>query len=248
MRLQKYIAACGAASRRKAEKMIEEGRVRVNGEPAGIGQQIDPATDEITVDGVRLEPEKKRYLLLYKPEGYVCTSEDSHADRTVHDLIESEERLYTVGRLDKDTQGLILLTNDGALTHALTHPSHQVDKTYEALVQGIPTREEILRMAGGVLIEEDDGTKVKTAPARVQILARMDHRALLEITIHEGRKRQVRKMCQAIGHPVRRLKRVREGDLNLDGLKPGQYRDLREREVRSLYRAAGLREKKARDE
>ncbi|MGI6108268.1 MAG: pseudouridine synthase [Eubacteriaceae bacterium] len=241
MRLQKYIAHCGVTSRRKAETMILDGRVRVNGETVNrLGTEIKPG-DVVEVDGSRIEPEEKRYVLLNKPAGYVCTSEDAHAEKTVHDLIDGQERLYTAGRLDKDTEGLILLTNDGELTNKLTHPSHTIDKTYEAMVQGVPAEEELKKLRTGVMILEDDENSrtVRTAPAAVRIMADLGNAALLEITIHEGRKRQVRKMCAAIGHPVKKLRRVREGCLDLKGLKPGDYRELTREEVSALKKEAG---------
>lgn len=249
MRLQKYIASCGAASRRKAEDMIKQGRVSVNGERASLGMEIDEKKDQVELDGKVLKPETIRYIVLNKPAGYVCTSKDRHAEKTVHDLIDSDERLYTVGRLDKDTEGLILLTNDGEFTNRLTHPSHEIEKTYEALVQGNPTRGELIRLREGVRIEEDDGErKVKTAPAKVRVIARYEKECLLEITIHEGRKRQVRKMLRAVGHPVKKLKRVKEGFLTLGDLKPGEYRNLSKAEVKKLLDFAEKKKKKPEQE
>ena len=242
MRLQKYIAHCGVASRRKAEALITSGQVRVNGIVQDrLGTEIEPGRDIVEVNGIPVEPERKRYVLLNKPAGYVCTSEDAHARKTVHELVSGSERLYTAGRLDKDTEGLILLTNDGELTNMLTHPSHRIDKTYEALVSGLPTDAELERLRKGVMIRADDenSEKVLTAPAEVKVTGRFENAALIELTIHEGRKRQVRKMCAAVGHPVRKLRRIREGVLTLEGLSAGQYRELTEKEIEALLREAG---------
>ena len=227
MRLQKYMAQCGVASRRKSEEMIAAGRVCVNGEAVLTpGLQVDPEADTVTVDGKTIAEDKKIYVLLNKPKGVVSTSADRHADQTVMDRLPIKERLFTVGRLDKDTEGLLILTNDGDLTFRLTHPSHEFNKIYEGLVKGIPS--------AGELRLFDDHTLHTTAPASVQVLKTYRSTALLEMTIHEGRKRQIRKMCAAIGHPVIHLKRTAIGSITLKGLKAGEWRYLTEEEIRYL--------------
>jgi 23S rRNA pseudouridine2605 synthase len=235
-RLQKFIARCGVASRRQAEKMITEGRVSVNGRIVQeLGFKIDQRIDQVLVDGreIRLE-EEKVYILLHKPEGYVTTVTDPQGRPTVLDLVKRspqlrEIRLFPVGRLDFNTTGLLLLTNDGGLTHALTHPSHQVEKTYTALVKGVPDQEALHALRNGILLE--DGL---TSPAKVDIFAIKAGHAILRLVIHEGRKRQVRRMCQAIGHPVVALQRIAFGPLNLGRLKQGDYRFLTAEELRLL--------------
>lgn len=235
LRLQKYMAQCGVASRRKSEEMIAAGRVCVNGEAVLTpGLQVDPEADTVTVDGKTIAEDKKIYVLLNKPKGVVSTSADRHADQTVMDLLPIKERLFTVGRLDKDTEGLLILTNDGDLTFRLTHPSHEFNKIYEGLVKGIPSAGELRLFAEGVQIEDDDHTLHTTAPASVQVLKTYRSTALLEMTIHEGRKRQIRKMCAAIGHPVIHLKRTAIGSITLKGLKAGEWRYLTEEEIRYL--------------
>jgi len=235
-RLQKFIARCGVASRRKAEAMISAGRVMVNGKiVTELGVKVDPEQDKIRVDGeeIRIEADQV-YILLHKPEGYVTTVSDPRGRLTVLDLIIDSPslhkvRLFPVGRLDFNTTGLLILTNDGALAYALTHPSHQVDKTYEAWVQGVPAERGLKALREGILLE--DGI---TAPAKVEILKVKEGNARLRLIIHEGRKRQVRRMCQAIGHPVRELKRIAFGPLGLGRLKPGAYRTLSAKELSSL--------------
>ncbi|WP_195268739.1 pseudouridine synthase [Eubacterium sp. 1001713B170207_170306_E7] len=235
MRLQKYMAQCGVASRRKSEELIAAGRVCVNGETVLTpGFQVNPGVDTVTVNGKAIAEDQKIYVLLNKPKGVVSTSADRHADQTVMDLLPVRERLFTVGRLDKDTEGLLILTNDGDLTFRLTHPSHEFDKVYEGLVKGIPAADELRRFAEGVEIEEDDHTLHTTAPASVQVLKTYRSTALLQMTIHEGRKRQIRKMCAAIHHPVIHLKRVAIGSITLKGLKAGEWRYLTEEEIRYL--------------
>lgn len=232
-RLQKYMARSGVASRRQCEKMIAAGMVKVNGKTVTEpGTCVEPGVDRVEVSGrILAGPEQKVYLLLYKPRGYLSTVKDPRGRRKVTDLISGvAQRVYPVGRLDYDSEGLILLTNDGELAHALTHPRHEIPKTYLARVTGTPKQESLERMARGLLLE--DGP---TAPAAVR-LVEVDARgnALLEITIHEGRNRQIRRMCACIGHPVLRLQRVRIGPLTPEGLKPGQFRLLSREEVSRL--------------
>ncbi len=235
MRLAKYLANAGVASRRAAEPIIAAGRVSVDGVTV-----TDPARDvddthAVRVDGALLQPVTdvdRVVYALHKPAGVVSTAQDTHGRRTVVELVPSSQRLYPVGRLDADTTGLILLTNDGDLAHRLTHPSFEVDKTYLAVVGGGPVRELALaQLRTGVELE--DGL---TAPARVQRL-RPD---TLALTIHEGRKRQVKRMCSAVGHPVHSLQRVQFGSLALGDLGPGAYRRLSDAEVSALG-AAGRR-------
>jgi 23S rRNA pseudouridine2605 synthase len=235
-RLQKILAQAGVASRRKCEQLIVDGRVMVNGRVVTqLGVKANPQKDRIEVDGKPIRKERHVYLLLFKPRGVVTTVSDPEGRKTVIDLIgHRKERIYPVGRLDFDTSGLLLLTNDGTLTHALLHPSRKIDKTYRAKVEGFVSDETVRRLAEGVLLE--DGM---TAPARVRRLDRANGCTWLEITIHEGRNRQVRRMCEAVGHPVRELRRIRFAFLTLGNLKPGEYRHLTQDEVRELMRLAG---------
>lgn len=232
LRLQKYLALSGIASRRKAEELITSGRVTVNGIlTTGLGSKVT-AEDVVTLDGqlVKLEG-KKVYILLNKPMGYVTTVKDQFGRPTVLDLVKGiEERIYPVGRLDYDTSGLLLLTNDGEFTYALTHPKHETDKTYLAEITGIPTDEEMNRFKKGIQIEKD----FVTSPSLIKIKEKKEKSCIVEITIHEGRNRQIRKMCQAIGHPVINLKRIAIGKVVMDGLKEGQWRHLTSKELNFL--------------
>ncbi len=228
--MQKVLARAGLGSRRVCENLIDDGRVQVNGQVAVLGRRVDAEADLIEVDGaaIGVRPGLVHYLL-NKPAGVVTTADDPQGRPTVVSLVPDEPRVFPVGRLDLDTEGLLLLTNDGELTHRLTHPSFGVDKEYLAHVEGQPTRAELRRLREGV--ELDDGP---TAPAQVALVSE----GLVRIVIHEGRNRQVRRMCEAIGHPVRRLVRVRIGPLNDRRLKPGTWRALTVDEVRALERAA----------
>ena len=231
MRLARYLAHSGAASRRAAEKLIAAGRVTVGGEVVR-----DPARDvdessNVALDGEPLAPEPREVYALHKPAGVVSTAKDTHGRRTVTEFVPSERRLYPVGRLDADTTGLILLTNDGDLANVLTHPSFEVEKIYRARVHPAPVPERALRaLREGV--ELDDG---RTAPARVRQL----EPGLLEITLHEGRKRQVRRMCEAVDHRVKALERVGFGPLRLEKLPEGEFRRLTPAEVERLRKAPG---------
>jgi 23S rRNA pseudouridine2605 synthase len=231
MRLAKYLATAGVASRRASEQIVRAGRVGVGGVVVTDPARDVAAGDEVLLDGepVRSDPDRVVYAL-NKPAGVVSTARDTHGRQTVVSLIPgSGARLYPAGRLDADTTGLILLTNDGELAHRLTHPSFEVPKTYRAKIANAPVRERAMRaLRAGV--DLDDG---RTAPARVRRLAD----DTLEITIHEGRKRQVRRMCEAVGHPVVRLERIAFGPLSLGELKPGAHRRLGEAEVRALSTA-----------
>jgi len=213
--------------------------VTVNGEVISLlGTKVDPEQDVVTVDGKPIQMSTPRTLMLNKPAGYITTRSDPHARDTVMSLVPEIPGLHPIGRLDKDTTGLLLLTNDGTLTNALTHPRHRVNKTYHAWVQEIPTERAVRKLMTGVEIEGK-----KTAPAQVEVLRVDKHRTLLAITIHEGRKRQVRLMCAAVGHPVISLTRVSLGPLVLGHLKEGKWRDLSPAEVQSLFRAAGVKER-----
>lgn len=238
-RLQKYLAHAGVASRRYCEELILQGKVAVNGQVVlELGTKVDPLEDTVTVDGKSVSPNQQSvYILLYKPGGYVSTVKDPEGRKTVIDLLSGQkQRVYPVGRLDYDTEGLLLLTNDGELTHALTHPSRQVDKTYLAIVQGIPSANELEQLRRGILL-----TDGMTAPAQVSLIKSAGPKTCLEITIHEGRNRQVRRMCEQIGYPVLFLKRIRLGFLTLDGLTVGKYRLLRPQEVAKLRSLAGIK-------
>jgi 23S rRNA pseudouridine2605 synthase len=229
-RLQKVLARSGFGSRRVCENLIADGRVRVNGDVAVLGRRVDVASDRVEVDGV---PASVRdglvHYLLNKPAGVVTTAADPQGRPTVVELVPNDPRVYPVGRLDADTEGLLLLTNDGDLTHRLTHPSFGVEKEYLAEVEGEPAPADVRRLREGVELE--DGL---TAPARVASLAPN----VLRLTIHEGRNRQVRRMCAAVGHPVLRLVRTRIGPVTDRSLRPGEWRPLTAQEVRSLEEAA----------
>jgi 23S rRNA pseudouridine2605 synthase len=234
VRLQKVLSQAGVASRRAAEKLIADGRVTVNGKTIlTMGVKVDPGKDEIRVDGRRIKGvSQPRYILLYKPAGYVTTRSDPQRRRTVLDLLTGvREYVYPVGRLDYDTEGLLLLTNDGELAARLTHPRHGVARTYEARVAGMPDREAIERLRNGIPL---DGHR--TLPADVVLLneGRRDRDGVLRLTIREGRNRQVRRMCEAVGHPAQHLRRTRFGSLADRKLKPGEWRELTPREVESL--------------
>ncbi|NLL82403.1 MAG: rRNA pseudouridine synthase [Tissierellia bacterium] len=232
MRLQKYMALSGVASRRKSEEIILEGRVKVNNKIVDtLGSVVDPKKDKVYVDNKRITLEtNKVYIMLNKPVGYVSTLNDEKGRRIVTDLIEDvNERIYPVGRLDADTTGLLLLTNDGEITNKLTHPSNKIIKKYIAIVEGVPNKVELDMIRNGIFI---DGKK--TAPAKVKIVKNYLDEAILDIEIHEGRNRQVKKMCEAVNHPVKKLKRVAIGQLQLGGLLIGNWRFLNDEEINYL--------------
>ncbi|MHB9146463.1 MAG: pseudouridine synthase [Symbiobacteriia bacterium] len=237
-RLQKVLAEAGVASRRAAEQLMESGRVSVNGEiVTKMGTKVDPDEDRILVDGKVVQHARERiYIIVNKPRGYVSTVHDPEGRRTVLELVGPIGlRLYPVGRLDMDTEGLLLLTNDGELTNALLHPRHEVPKTYVAEVEGIPSGSVLNSLATGIRLEEG-----RTAPADVKVVGHNERGGTtLSLTIHEGRKRQVRRMLETVGHPVYFLKRIRFGPLDLRGLKLGQHRYLTSAEVDKLRAAAG---------
>jgi len=228
VRLNAYLARAGVASRRGADELIEAGRVRVNGEPATLGMVVGDA-DRVEVDGRTVVPQRLAYVLLHKPAGVVATARDPQGRPTVVGLVRHPVRVVPVGRLDADTTGALLLTNDGDLAHRLAHPRYGVEKVYEADVEGEPGWAALRRLAEGVELE--DG---RTAPARVRRLGP----GRIELVLHEGRNRQVRRMCEAVGHPVRRLHRSVYAGLDLRGLEPGEWRELSAEEVARLRRLA----------
>jgi 23S rRNA pseudouridine2605 synthase len=230
VRVQKVLARAGFGSRRACEGLIDEGRVTVNGEVAALGARLDPEHDRLAVDGVPVSVRDGLvHYVLNKPAGVVTTADDPQGRATVVELVPAEPRVFPVGRLDYETEGLLLLTNDGDLTHRLTHPSFGVEKEYLAHVEGRPSRGALRQLREGV--DLDDG---RTAPAKVA----SPEPGVLRITIHEGRNRQVRRMCEAVGHPVRRLVRTRIGPLTDHSLAPGAWRPLTTDEVRALEVAA----------
>src|SRR3954463_7711670 len=229
MRLNAYLARTGVASRRGADELIKRGRVRVNGVTGELNTFVNEG-DVVDLDGRLLLPQRVAYVLLHKPAGVVTTASDPHGRPTVVDLVEHESRVVPVGRLDADTTGVLLLTNDGELAHRLAHPRYEVEKVYEAEVDGRPDDEALHRLRDG--IELDDGP---TAPARARRLGPYT----IELAIHEGRKHQVKRMLEAVGHPVRRLHRSRYAGLTLDGPEPGAWRELATAEVERLRQTAG---------
>ncbi|MDO8586460.1 MAG: pseudouridine synthase [Armatimonadota bacterium] len=245
-RLQKALAAAGVGSRRKCEELIAAGRVSIDGEiVTEMGLKVDAKKSVVTVDGRPVKPPPENvYIVLNKPRGYTSTRRDPHAKHTVMELLrDAPAPVYPVGRLDVDSEGLLILTNDGDFTHHLTHPSHEVPKTYVADVRGRLSYLDLRALAEGVMLE--DG---KTAPAEARVLSYDRRTAVnrIELTIHEGRKRQVRRMFDAINHPLQRLVRTRIGSLTSDELEPGQWRPLTSREVSSLLRSVQPRPRQTR--
>ena len=232
VRLEKFLAHYGVASRRVAKQLVIVGRVRINGKPVFIpGRHIDPAKDEIEYDGQQITIRPKHiYLMLHKPAGYITTVEDVEGRKTVMDLVQNiGQRIYPVGRLDKDTEGLLLLTNDGNFSHRILHPSYKLEKTYLVWVEGHPDKREIQKLRAGIWLPTG-----LTASAVVQEIRRRGVQTHYRIVIHEGKKRQIRQMFQAVGSKVDYLKRIRIGDLSLGKLPIGQFRYLKESEIRSL--------------
>ncbi len=239
-RLQKIIAKAGIASRRKAEELIEEGRVFLNGEVAKLGDKADPEKDIIKVDGEVVKPLKKKvYILLYKPLGYVTTKSDEKHRPTVMDLLQREEKkaLFPVGRLDINTEGLLLITNDGEFANLITNPKTKVEKTYLVKVRGIPDKKAIERLLNGVIVENR-----KLKAKRITLLGHKSN-AWLKVVLTEGKKNQIRRMFEKVGHPVVKLKRVKIGNLEIGNLKPGEYRRLTEKEVKELISLANKKKK-----
>jgi pseudouridine synthase len=231
MRINAYLARAGVASRRAAEELVRAGRVQVNGVLAELSTIVRPG-DIVQLDGRALEPEPLAYVLLNKPAGLVTTARDPQGRQTVLDVVRHPLRIVPVGRLAAATTGALLLTNDGLLAHRLAHPRYGVEKVYEADVEGVPDAADLRRLADGVLLE--DGL---TAPASARVVTRWKGGSRVELVLHEGRTHQVKRMCEAVGHPVKRLHRSRYADLDLDGLTPGRWRELGAREVSGLRRA-----------
>ncbi len=231
MRLNKYLADCGVDSRRNCDEIIAQGRVKVNGKTVTrLGVDVDPENDSVSMDGRRLRQKRRDvYVMLHKPKGVVCTAKDDKGRKTVLDLVDVKARLFPVGRLDYDTEGLLLLTTDGQLAQTLTHPSHHIPKTYVARIFGELSEEEEKSLEKGVLL---DGAL--TQPASVKVVEKDDRTSRIEITIFEGRNRQVRRMLESVGKDVEFLKRVSVGELRLGGLSRGKYRFLTEKEINYL--------------
>lgn len=231
IRLQKHLSACGIASRRKAEELIEQGKVRVNGRIATLGDKVDPKRDKVTVRGKTVVPvTQKVYIMLHKPRGYVTTLSDEFDRKNVSDLVKDVGvKVFPVGRLDRDSEGLLIMTNDGELSNIITHPSSHVNKTYRVTVGGAVDDDQIQKLCEGVVI---DGKK--TLPCDVFVIERRVDRTVLNFIIQEGRNRQIRKMCAVVGLDVLRLKRTEIAGVKLGGLKPGSWRELNERELTRL--------------
>lgn len=241
VRLQKFLAESGVASRRKSEELIEQGKVKVNGRLASIGDKIDPKKDTVTVSGKKIVKTKTfTYVVLHKPRGFITTMNDEMDRKCVAELIKDVPgRVYPVGRLDRDSEGMLLFTNDGAFANAMTHPTKHVPKTYRVTVRPSISEEQITALTQGVIIDDR-----KTAPAEVRVVTKEEGRVVLEIILYEGRNRQIRKMCEEVGLEVARLKRTAIGSIKLGMLKQGAWRNLTEDEVRKLMIAAGLERKK----
>lgn len=245
IRLQKIIADSGYCSRRKAEQLISDGAVRVNGRPVKLGDKADPKNDLITVEGERLRAAgiSLRYIKLYKPRGYVTTMSDEQGRKIVTDLLKDvPERVYPVGRLDRNSEGILLLTNDGAFANDMTHPTRHVPKIYRVTVAERVTEDQVDRLSGGVQIGEDEYTQ----PCKVEVLTEEEGRTVLEFTIKEGKNRQLRRMCEAVGLTVKRLRRTSVGGVKLGMLRPGEYADLTKEELailRNAVKGGGSRRK-----
>lgn len=238
IRLQKFLSEAGVASRRKAEEMIRSGMVKVNGSVAEIGDSVDPQKDNVYVSGKKIKKESSlRYILLNKPRGYVTTTDDELGRKCVTELVKGvKERIYPVGRLDRVSEGALILTNDGEFANAMMHPSRHVPKTYRVTVRPDITARQIDELSSGIMIEGR-----MTSPADVQLLQKEEGRAVVEIVLYEGRNRQIRRMCEALGLEVARLKRTAVGSIKLGMLRPGEWRDLTAQEVESLFSAAGIK-------
>lgn len=231
-RLQKFLSSCGVASRRKSEQLILDGRVKVNGNVVvDLGTKVTNK-DEVYVDDVLINRQEKLYYLLYKPEKTICSLHDEKGRLTVVDLIDTKERIFPVGRLDYDTTGVLILTNDGELTNALTHPSGSIKKTYLAKIEGVITPPEVKLLESGIIL---DGVKTKKAKVKIKKIDKPNNKSYVEITISEGRNHQVKNMFQAVNHKVLKLKRIEYSFLDLTGLKKGEYRTLSIKEVKLLY-------------
>lgn len=241
VRLQKFLAESGVASRRKSEELIAGGKVKVNGKVASIGDKVDPKRDTVTVSGKKIVKRKEfTYILLHKPRGFITTMSDEMDRKCVAELIKDVPvRVYPVGRLDRDSEGMLLFTNDGEFANAMTHPTKHVPKTYRVTVRPSVSEEQITQLTTGIVIDDR-----KTAPAQVRVVTKEEGRVVLEIILYEGRNRQIRKMCEAVGLEVARLKRTAIGSIKLGMLKQGAWRELNEDEVRKLMIAADMDRKK----
>ncbi len=235
--MQKFLSECGVASRRKSEELILAGKVRVNGRVAGLGDKVDPVHDTVTVSGKRVIRKKQHtYLMLNKPRGFITTMQDEMDRKCVASLVENAPaKVFPVGRLDRDSEGLLLFTNDGDFANALTHPSKHVSKTYRVTVRPSVSESQLTALTQGVIIDDR-----KTAPAEVRVITAEENRVVLEIVLYEGRNRQIRKMCEEVGLEVARLRRTAVGSVKLGMLKTGDWRELTEDEVRKLELAAGM--------
>lgn len=238
IRLQKYLSMCAVASRRKAEELIAQGKVKVNGKVAQIGDKISPKHDTVTVSGRKIVGSRKHYyIMLHKPRGYITTMDDEMGRKCVAELVRDVgARVYPVGRLDKDSEGLLLMTNDGEFANHMTHPSKHIPKTYRVTVRPDVTEDMLTSFATGM---EIDGRI--TAPADAHIIEKQDNRVVMEIVLYEGRNRQIRKMCESLGLEVARLKRTSMGSLKLGMLPPGKWRELKEDEVHKLMVSSGMK-------
>ncbi len=243
MRLQKYLAECGVASRRKSEELIEQGKVKVNGRVAHIGDKVNPKKDDITVSGKRVVKSRQyTYIILHKPRGFITTMSDEMGRKCVAELVKDvKARVYPVGRLDRDSEGMLLMTNDGEFANAMTHPTKHVPKTYRVTVRPSITDEQITALTTGIMLEGR-----MTAPAEVRVLTREEGRVVIEIILYEGRNRQIRKMCESLGLEVARLKRTAIGSIKLGMLPQGKWRELTEEEVHKLMSNTSINRKKYR--
>lgn len=237
LRLQKYLADCGVASRRKSEELIEQGKVKVNGKVAQIGDKVNPKKDDITVSGKKIVKKKNyTYIMLHKPRGFITTMNDEMGRKCVAELVKDVgARVYPVGRLDRESEGLLLMTDDGEFANAMTHPTKHVPKTYRVTVRPSITEDQITALTTGIVIEDR-----MTAPAEVRVLKKEEGRVVLEIVLYEGRNRQIRKMCEALGLEVARLKRTAVGSIKLGMLPQGKWRELKEDEVHKLMVNAAM--------
>ena len=235
MRIQKFLSRAGVASRRKAEAMILGGQVRVNqAVVTELGTKVDPSRDRVEVDGSPVLLPDARWIRFHKPAGVLCTAQDTHGRRTIYDLLPAEHRgLRYVGRLDRDSEGLLLLTNDGDVANRLQHPRHQVEREYDVSVRGVPSKEALARLRAGVVL--DDGL---ARPVRLEVAAPVEETGNLTLVMAEGRKREVRRLLYAVGYPVVTLRRVRYGPVKLGGLSPGEWETLSSRDVESLGKCA----------
>ncbi|MBR5826555.1 MAG: rRNA pseudouridine synthase [Clostridia bacterium] len=241
VRLQKFLAESGVASRRKSEELIESGKVKVNGRVASIGDKVNPKKDTVTVNSKKIIKQKENtYIVLHKPRGFITTMSDEMDRKCVAELIKDVKvRVFPVGRLDRDSEGMLIFTNDGEFANALTHPTKHVPKTYRVTVRPSITEDQLTALTEGIIIDDR-----KTAPAEVHVVTKEENRVVLEIILYEGRNRQIRKMCEEVGLEVARLKRTAIGSIKLGMLKQGAWRHLTDDEVRKLMLAAGMERKK----